>query len=240
MSINIYENSYIKKFADCITELRTHTEIDISTLRGNENLYDKQSYSLDYINQEASLFAKDYGYEIPDNVKEIATFPVHPLTVSWRYIAPNAPHQIAGGFSIREINTCFDFEENHYKIYNEDIDETTKSLMKIAYYFDVQPDVSWQLATLFINLHKSDFPELWYLAYQKLYKLEVSLKEYLDILLITKGIMHWQFFLCSKEKYPQEMNLNQKMLSRILEYLPQIFPNQDYTPIIKRYNVLYQ
>lgn len=229
------KQNLIDKFNLCIKAISVHPKIDVSTCQAD--FFDE--YDEFYFEQEADVFYNDFGYHLSNNVKELASFPVDPLTISWRYIKPNAPHQIAGGFSLREIGDSLSLEKNIYKIVNEDIDEATQDLMRKAHYFDVQPDVAWELATLLVDYKNGEFPELWYLEYQKMYQLDLDLKTYLEMLLLTKGIMHWQFFFVDSSKYSEKISLQKENLARILEYLPIIFPDQDYKPLRERFAYLY-
>lgn len=237
MNIKTYQQSFTKRFCDSIKEIEDAHDVDVSILESD--LDEEDEYSLELIEDEAKLFANDQGYSLPYDVIELASFPVDPLTISWRYVRPNAPHQIAGGFSLREIRRSLSFEDNQYKIVNEDIDEATQDLMRKAHYFDVQPDVAWELATLLVDYKNGEFPELWYLEYQKMYQLDLDLKTYLEMLLLTKGIMHWQFFFVDSSKYSEKISLQKENLARILEYLPIIFPDQDYKPLRERFAYLY-
>jgi|GEM_PF-7017106 len=63
----------------------------------------------------------------------------------------------------------------------------------------------------------------------KHYRTSLSYSEYLDQLVITKGFLYWQFLFCTDPLADDlRADFRQNYFSRMLEDLPDLFPDHDY------------
>lgn len=223
------KGTYIDKFKQCINEVLLNSKLEVNAVQNNF----LDAYDEEYFDSEAVFFYRDNGFKIPEEIKEFCCFPPDNLILSWVATNNIFPFEVSGGFILRELDACLNFKENKFIIYNPDIDEATKKILSNCFYFDAQPDISPPLATLVER--KGDNLCLWYLKDQKLYKLNIDLKMYLDMLLLTKGITHWQLFFCEKVDCSLEKNILKTILTQTLQSLEILFPNKNFEMLKKRY-----
>jgi len=144
--------------------------------------------------------------------------------------------EVAGGFSLRTLDASLHFPENKYIIHNPDLPSSTKSILKDAYYFDVQPNVFNELATFIHRKEQETTCSLWYLKYQEVYLLDLDLATYLDMLLLTRGIMHWQLFFCILPSNSSQLTIDvhRNICNKTLNALQQLFPHSNFAPLSAR------
>ncbi|TCP24047.1 hypothetical protein EV195_107213 [Tenacibaculum skagerrakense] len=225
----IKKNNLIYRFKDCINETLNNPKLKVTNVQ-NDFL---ENYDDEYINSEAELFFEDNGFKLSEEVKEFCCFPANPLTLSWVVEDDFFDYEVAGGFSLRELDACLNFDENKYIIHNPDLSEGIKKILSNSYYFDIQPDVFHELATLLKRINEE--LNFWYIEFQSVYKLDLDLKIYLEALLITRGITNWQLFFCEKIHNKNKNNILKEKLDRILFCLKYLFPNTNFKILEERY-----
>lgn len=78
-------------------------------------------------------------------------------------------------------------------------------------------------------------PELWFCDDDLgLWKMDVDYRAYLDLLGLTKGAFSWQHLFTRAPLGEWEFQRTAERLVRMLDILPQIFPNEDYMPLQNR------
>lgn len=63
--------------------------------------------------------------------------------------------------------------------------------------------------------------------------MEVTYREYLDALLVTKGTYGWQY-LYTDVSLGRGFGGVRRYLQGMIELFPEIFPNHDYSPLVER------
>ena len=221
----------IQKFRDLFDELNQNNRVEIIS---SQTKFPNHSESIrDRIFES---FNQEYGYKIPDNLKEIVSFPAK-LYVDWKVKDSQEP-ELFGEFCLENIINSLTLNKNQVKVMNKDINEETKSLMVKAHYFDNQPGKNWTTSTVLILEEGREFPDLWLLDDLQLFKMKLSMAQYFDALFLTKGMYYWQYLFCDKKAYIHTSYYKKNYIMEMLKILPKIFPGRDYSELIERFQAL--
>jgi hypothetical protein len=225
------ETNLIQKFSKLFDEVEKNDRVEIVSSQTN---FPTPSESLrNDINQ---LFTERYGYRIPDSLIELVSFPAK-LCLDWRVKGSQDP-ELFGEFCLENIINAITLDKNQVKVTDEDIDEGTKILMRKARYFDTQPQKGWDTATVLILEEGRTFPDLWLLDDLQLFKMRMSMEEYFDALFLTKGMYYWQYLFCDESVYRDTSLYKKEYIMKMLEILPVIFPERDYSALTDHFNNL--
>jgi hypothetical protein len=221
----------IQEFDKLFDEFETNNRIEIISSKT-----DFPNHSESVRNDIVESFAERYGYKIPDNLKELMSFPAK-LCLDWK-LKDNKNPELYGEFCLENIINAMTLEKNQVKVRNEDLNEDTKALMRKAHYFDTQPQRGWDTATVLIIEEGKEFPDLWLLDDLQLFKMRVSMDQYFDALFLTKGMYYWQYLFCDKAAYIDTSFYKKRYIMEMLKILPEIFPRRDYLLLIERFQEL--
>lgn len=221
----------IQKFSDLFDELNQNNRVEIISSKTKF-----PNHTELVRNRIFESFNQEYAYKIPDNLKELVSFPVK-LYVDWKVKDSQDP-ELFGEFCLENIINSLTLNKNQVKVMNEDIDEKTKALMGKAHYFDNQPEKNWTTSTVLILEEGREFPELWLLDDLQLFKMNLSIEQYFEALFLTKGMYYWQYLFCDQETYIHTSYYKKKYIMEMLNVLPEIFPTRDYSRLIERFHYL--
>lgn len=80
-------------------------------------------------------------------------------------------------------------------------------------------------------------PEVWFFdmrADTKTVKMELDYPGYLEAVLVTKGVIGWQYLYCDPADCGLRFSSCADGLEGMIEYFPRLFPEHDYTDLSKR------
>ncbi|MDG4861290.1 hypothetical protein P8605_24460 [Streptomyces sp. T-3] len=81
----------------------------------------------------------------------------------------------------------------------------------------------------------ASLPKVWYFTVAHGFEaLDVGFNEYLDTLLVTKGVYGWQYLFADVSLREDEFIHTRERLAKMLQVLPEIFPQHDYTDLRTR------
>lgn len=87
-----------------------------------------------------------------------------------------------------------------------------------------------------IRLRPGGEPELWWSTIQYAdWKLDIGYREYMDALMLTRGVFHWQFLFTRAPLATEEFDGVRRLLKASLEELPVLFPQDDFGPLRRRF-----
>ncbi|MFC4016223.1 hypothetical protein ACFOY2_54075 [Nonomuraea purpurea] len=80
-------------------------------------------------------------------------------------------------------------------------------------------------------------PELWWVAgpHYGEWKMDIGYREYLEALQLTKGAFDWQFLFTRAPLGEEWLEPVRRRVENMLETLPTLFPEHDYTPFMERF-----
>ncbi|QPP08315.1 hypothetical protein G4Z16_20095 [Streptomyces bathyalis] len=78
-------------------------------------------------------------------------------------------------------------------------------------------------------------PELWFSDHRRgLWRMELDYTTYMDLLRLTKGVFGWQHLFTRAPLGHDEFQTTVKWITRMLDALPRLFPDYDYSPLQER------
>ncbi|MEQ8540643.1 MAG: hypothetical protein RIB93_24700 [Coleofasciculus sp. D1-CHI-01] len=222
------KNNLIQNFKEFLDEFNQNNCVEIIHRETNF-----PNHSESVRTRTFELFNKRYEYKIPENMKELVSFPAK-LYLYWKVRDSEDP-ELIGEFCLQNIINVLTLNDR-VDVTNEDIDEDTKALMRKAHYFDTQPEKSWTTSTVLIPEESKNFPDLWLLDDLRLFRMNLSIEQYFDVLFLTKGMYYWQYLFCDKAAYIDTSFYKKRYIMEMLKILPEIFPRRDYSLLIERFH----
>jgi hypothetical protein len=191
---------------------------------------DLSLHSRDAVAAFQTLARKGFG---PDSLKSELEchFPYSHLAIAWAGIGDL--QDVGGEFSVspiaaspdREVPGLYDgADDDHYE------------LLEDMYIFD---DLSWGGSGILVTQRfypGSARPQIWYLdIYSPPLILDIEYSEYLDNLVITKGVSGWQLLLAAADLAGNLLSFGfREQLQTMLDVFSMVFPGHDYAPLRAR------
>jgi len=216
------------RFVRLFQSMEKHEQVEVLSKKATFFPYNKKM-----IQDHAAMLKENYGYTLPASVEEIANFPME-LGLFWKVKKSEDP-EILGEFHLENVINAISIPTAQVQVYNEDLDEATKSLMRRAHYFDAQPSQGWNTATVLLLDDGKAFPELWFMDDNRMHQMELSISTYFDALFLTKGMYYWQYLYCEPGAYAQADLYKKQYIARMMEVLPSLFPEADYGNLRERF-----
>ncbi|MGC9535943.1 hypothetical protein [Streptomyces sp. UG1] len=175
------------------------------------------------------LMARD-GFPLTEKIKE-AYFPYRFMSVHWNSTDPELP--LVGDFKVMNISASS--EEGLRNLDDHAWYESDKALLsELSILDDASRGGSGQLTTMRF-LPGVSSPEIWYLdRFHTFVKLDMDYRDYLDNLIITKGVIGWQYLFADVSLGADEFGNTLDDLRTMLRVFPEEFPNHDYAPLLER------
>ena len=202
-------------------EVKTNPKIEVISSNHKFHPYDER-----LIEKLENMLAEEYGYRLPDTVRELVNFPAE-VSLFWEY-KDDDEDGIFGELHLVNIINALSLTSNKVKVYNQDLDENTKSMIQKACFFDAQPSKGWNTATVLISERGRELPELWLLDNSSIHRMDLGIEEYFEELIVTKGIYYWQYLYCDKAAFTAAPYYKKNSIRKIIEVLPSLFPNRNY------------
>ncbi|MBC9728847.1 hypothetical protein [Streptomyces sp. TRM68367] len=170
------------------------------------------------------------GFPLTERLKE-AYFPYRYMALHW--ISADPEVSLVGDFSVMNIDTG-----SERKLLNLDDFawyESDKALLsELSILDDISRGGSGQLATMRF-LPGVSSPEIWYLdRFHTFVKLDLDYRDYLDNLIITKGVIGWQYLFADVSLNDSEFSNTLDNIKIMLRVFPEHFPDYDYAPLQER------
>jgi hypothetical protein len=135
---------------------------------------------------------------------------------------------------VESISNAFSHSKNKFIQYNMDVPEEMIQAAAKAYYFDYNTALDGTVAGLLVYSKEMSFPDVWFNDRHELFKMNVTLKEYFDALLLMKGTYYWQYLYTDVSVLKKADSYKIEYIRRTLPFLQEHFPNHDYTEPLKR------
>lgn len=173
------------------------------------------------------LMAED-GITLTERIKE-ALFPHRFMALHWTSTEP----ELVGDFRVMNISASS--EERLLNLDDHAWYESDKALLsELTILDDASRGGSGQLTTMRF-LPGVSSPEIWYLdRFHTFVKLDMDYRDYLDNLIITKGVIGWQYLFADVSLGADEFDNTLDDLRTMLRVFPEMFPNHDYAPLQER------
>lgn len=180
----------------------------------------------------SQFFAKNTGIVLQPNLKELLNLPGQ-MQLSWRSSSVDKLIP-SGSFQIENIENALLQKKNIVPIHNQDIPNETSEILKHCHYFDTFPNFTWDIATVLYYDKKNDLIKLFFLDRLELHPLDLDLKQYIEMCMLTKGMYYWQYLFCNTGKMAA---YKRPYIDLILPFLTKTFPDHDYSPLEDRYKI---
>jgi hypothetical protein len=169
------------------------------------------------------------GFPLTERLKE-AYFPYRYKALHWRAADPDVP--LFGEFNVMNIDVSSEVKLPVQDFAWEKSDE--KLLSELSILDDISRGGGGQLATMRF-LPGVSSPEIWFLdRFHTFVKLDLDYRDYLDNLVITKGVTGWQYLFADVPLGAREYVSTLESLRTMLQILPEHFPDYDYEPLVAR------
>ncbi|OPF79343.1 hypothetical protein VT50_0216830 [Streptomyces antioxidans] len=169
------------------------------------------------------------GFPLSERLKE-AYFPYRYMALHWCAADIDVP--LFGEFNIMNIDASREEMLQVQDFAWEKCDEELLSELSIL--DDISRGGGGQLATMRF-LRGVSSPEIWFLDRFRTYvKLDLDYRDYLDVLIITKGATGWQYLFADVPLGAREYGSTLESLRLMLKILPEHFPGYDYEPLAAR------
>ncbi|GGX22575.1 hypothetical protein GCM10010321_41420 [Streptomyces chartreusis] len=170
------------------------------------------------------------GFPLTERLKE-SYFPYRFIAQHWRAADPEV--SLVGDFCVMNIDAS---SERKLEPLEDFIwYESDRALLsELSILDNIARGGSGQLATMRF-LPGVSSPEIWYLdRFHTFVKLDMDYRDYLDNLIITKGVIGWQYLFADVSLGADEFGNTLDDLRTMLRIFPEQFPDHDYAPLQER------
>jgi hypothetical protein len=153
------------------------------------------------------------------------------ISLSWRPVDENS--EMVAEFKLSHVMRAV--AQNHLGDVWEGDDDSQRALYEELRVFDDTPRTgTGRMAALRASPGATD-PEIWYFDMREgAIPMELDYAGYLETLLITKGVIGWQYLYCEPEYSGMGFIPLAEGLKEMLEVFPRLFPDHDYTDLRAR------
>ncbi|MEW2568937.1 hypothetical protein [Streptomyces sp. NPDC047070] len=153
------------------------------------------------------------------------------IAAHWR--VGDAGSRMVGEFSLTHIMRAV---VEHYMddIWEGDDDGERELYSELRFFDDTPRSGSGRMALLRVTPGVTD-PEVWFFdTRQGAMRMELDYPDYLDAVLVTKGVIGWQYLYCEPDFSGPGFVSCSAGLQEMLETFPVLFPDHDYTDLRSR------
>ncbi|MFJ6746812.1 hypothetical protein ACIQNI_01270 [Streptomyces sp. NPDC091266] len=169
------------------------------------------------------------GFTLTERIKE-AYFPYRYKALHWRIADPDV--SLFGEFNVMNIDVSSEVKLPVQDFAWEKSDE--RLLSELSILDDISRGGGGQLATMRF-LPGVSSPEIWFLdRFHTFVKLDLDYRDYLDNLILTKGVTGWQYLFADVSLGAREYDSTLESLRTMLQVLPEHFADHDYQPLAAR------
>jgi hypothetical protein len=138
----------------------------------------------------------------------------------------------AGEFKLRHLREVFLYEED--PLWTEETPPGERAFLSTLRYFDYRPGAGDNKFAAFALEPGVMPPHIWYYDRGQCIRMMMSYEEYLQALIITKGITDWQYFFCDVDWGSSRHHGLDHALRQRLDALASTFPHHDYASFYAR------
>lgn len=191
--------------------------------------FDEIVHLLDVAEHVFEDLAEDDGLPFSPRVRE-CFFRYGAIEAAWRSRRPDTA--LVGEFKLHHITSALSNRMD--KIWKGE-DDSERALYSELRIFDDTPQTgSGRMALLRATPGTTD-PEVWFFDMrQGAMPMELDYPAYLETLLVTKGVIGWQYLYCEPELCGEGFFPCVDALTEMLDVLPRLFPDHDYTDLRAR------
>ncbi len=181
-------------------------------------------------------------WNITFNDEELDVFKLSGVSICWVYT--NKENQfIYGGYLLNGFTDALIFDSDFWKIYNpidgQKLDDNELEFFKKLNWFDKQSWGDDGKYSCFLREPGEFPPKLYFYDSGAYFPMTITFDEYFDAMIESCGVRGWQYFYIDiPDDFPnfREVNKNAvlKDLEFILEMLPKLFPDKDFSYHIGR------
>lgn len=214
---------YEERLENALHELRSAPLFDV-TYEYIESAGD-EALDVDLMFQDLA----DGGYPI-DRRLQRCYFRHRNVAILWR--TRNIDAVLAGEFDVKNIATTPDLPVSVEGFSRERSDR--RLLSELCVLDDLSLGGNRSLVTVHLQEGTTD-PEIWFLdRYRPYVRLELDYCEYLDNLLISKGVYGWQYLFADVDLRERDFSHVLNNLQMMMDMFPRQFPDHDYAPFAAR------
>lgn len=153
------------------------------------------------------------------------------IEAAWRSRRPDTA--LVGEFKLHHITSAL-VSKRLDKVWKGEDDEQRALHSELRCFDDTPQTGSGRMALLRATPGATD-PEVWFFDMrQGAMRMELDYPAYLETLLITKGVIGWQYLYCAPEDCGMGFIPLEDGLKEMLDVFPRLFPAHDYTELRAR------
>ena len=219
-----------------LSELESFSPLYIRETSG----IDMWGYDKEALQDDLAYNLQQYNFSYPPSCVGLFLMPSE-VELSWVYDEEN----IAGRFKLRNVKESIIQKKSNIKGYNEVFDERevpikTRELFRKSRYIDYIENYGYT-CIMKEDDNTWDLNSIWFMEEVELTfrKLDLDLETYFKTVLTVKGANFWQFLfydIVAKENYIDRYYMEH--ICRWVVKLPELFPNHDYSEVMKRYKFI--
>lgn len=178
--------------------------------------------------------------------ENLDVFNLSGVSICWVYT--NKENEfIYGGFLLNGFSEALIYDSDFWKIYNpingQSLDDKEEEFLKKLNWFDKQAWGDDGKYSCFLREPGEFPPKLYFYDSGAYFPMTITFDEYFDAMIASCGVRGWQYFYIDiPDEFPdfKEVNKNVvlKDLEFIIEMLPKLFPDKDFTYHINRMDYL--
>ncbi|WP_051828296.1 hypothetical protein [Streptomyces bicolor] len=214
-----------ERCAEVLRELRDTAEIAVRRAQFGEI-----PYGFDDAGPVFEDLAEDDDLPFGPRIRE-RYFRHGSIEAYWRSSRPGS--RLVGEFRLAHLLTTV-LDQRMDVIWKGE-DDTERALYRELRYFDDTPRTGAGRMALLRATPGATDPEIWFFdTRQGVMPMELDYAGYLDALLITKGVMGWQYLYCEPAFSGLGFASSAGGLKEMAEDFPRLFPDHDYTDLRAR------
>lgn len=223
---------YRKIFSQMFDNIKHCSQIDILDCSSEIPLINEAEIEDQLNNIESFL-----GCELDSETKQCVFF-LENISLYWGYELDDGEYETGGEFRLyplsKVLSNC-----NTAKLWNEDMKEDEKKFYKRLIPFDDHPNTGDGVMSVFKTEDRANFPEIWIYDDNGIcHRTSLNYPDYLKHILKTKGFYRWQYLFCEIDLSDQNFSFLEKRFETMLRVLPLLFPDENYSEYILRYEKL--
>ncbi|MFF5477928.1 hypothetical protein ACFY5C_11410 [Streptomyces sp. NPDC012935] len=190
-----------------------------------------------------TLYAMDVAESVFEDLAETDDLPLSPgiqqyffrygaIEAAWRSQRPDSG--LVGEFKLNHIMSAL-VNKRLNKIWKGEDDEE-RALYSELRIFDDTPQTGTGRMSLLRATPGTTDPEVWFFDMrQGAMPMELDYPAYVETLLVTKGVIGWQYLYCAPEFCGEGFFPLVAGLREMLDVFPRLFPEHDYTDLRARF-----
>lgn len=218
--------SYLEKIKRAIAELADNARVDLRSFRADLTDYPDEINDYDCKSIEEAL-----GVAVSEDLR--AGMNAANGAAAWWFFETPDGKKDSGEFQLVALVEVFTYEQDA-PLYSDDTPAEQKALLEKLKVIDQRPNTGDDKLAAFKVEPGRMPPEIWFYDRGDCFRMDLGYLDYLDALVLTKGVSDWQYLYCDVDPTdPLRAGLRAK-LERRLDALESLFPGRDYAALRER------